>query len=574
MKIRYIILVMVWSVTLEAQIRPTYKVNTNLITKSPNKKPIEMCSTGDFDIQLTTTAMYNAIVTMPNVIWENGKTLKVAFISVDDQPKSSNRAIVESKVRKYAQEWEKYANIDIVFTTNSSSADIRIGMDTTGGWWSKIGTNAKNFTGQTMNYGWNEDDIEDGLITEARYKRVILHEFGHALGLKHEHQNPSAGICWDWDAAFEYYEDKNGWDKDKTKGNLEALSSTGIGNSTTYDPESIMIYSIDEKVTDCGYSVEKNDELSTWDKIGIANLYPKRGERHFIGPYISNYNWTAGWDNVLTYQQQATTFLFLLKSGTGDVHIHRMNSNGSVGQKVFDKKWSSGWTTATIFKRGTQQFLFLLKKGTGDVHIHKINSNGTVGTRIYDKKWTSGWTNAEVFSTTAGKNFLFLLKSGTGDVHIHKINTDGTVSTRIYDRKWTSGWTVTKTFQTDFKDYLFLLKTGSGNVKIFKLNDNGTIGPNVYDKKWTTGWSTAEFYGFNNQAYVFLMKAHNGHIKLNYITASGTLGDNIFDNKAKYSADWTSAKFYRILTKNHYDNYLFLLRKKDGEVHINKIYSN
>ena len=38
-----------------------------------------------------------------------------------------------------------------------------------------------------MNYGWLEPD------TELReYQRVVRHEFGHALGMIHEHQNPAA----------------------------------------------------------------------------------------------------------------------------------------------------------------------------------------------------------------------------------------------------------------------------------------------------------------------------------------------------------------------------------------------
>jgi len=37
----------------------------------------------------------------------------------------------------------------------------------------------------TMNYGWLKDDTDD-----VEYRRVVIHEFGHALGAIHEHQNP------------------------------------------------------------------------------------------------------------------------------------------------------------------------------------------------------------------------------------------------------------------------------------------------------------------------------------------------------------------------------------------------
>ena len=40
-----------------------------------------------------------------------------------------------------------------------------------------------------MNYGWIDADSP-----EEELRSVVLHEFGHALGLIHEHQNPLSGI--------------------------------------------------------------------------------------------------------------------------------------------------------------------------------------------------------------------------------------------------------------------------------------------------------------------------------------------------------------------------------------------
>ncbi len=43
----------------------------------------------------------------------------------------------------------------------------------------------------TMTFAWLKDDNED-----EEYERVVLHEFGHALGLDHEHQSPNAKLRW------------------------------------------------------------------------------------------------------------------------------------------------------------------------------------------------------------------------------------------------------------------------------------------------------------------------------------------------------------------------------------------
>ena len=48
-----------------------------------------------------------------------------------------------------------------------------------------------------MNYGWLTPES-----AQDEVRRVVLHEFGHALGLIHEHQNPKGGgIEWNRDAV-------------------------------------------------------------------------------------------------------------------------------------------------------------------------------------------------------------------------------------------------------------------------------------------------------------------------------------------------------------------------------------
>ncbi len=509
------------------------------------KNKMQMCITNDSEAQAP--SLPNAVVVAPKVIWPTGSKITVSFL---DTP--SNK--VKSKIRQYAQEWENYSNIDFEFISGKNG-DIRIGLEK-GGSWSKIGTVALGIpkNRKTMNFGWFNDNTSD-----ESFRSTTMHEFGHALGLKHEHQSPAAGICWDWDKVIPYYKNKNDWTEKRTRGNLKMLSNTNVGNYTAYDPLSIMHYGISNEITACDFSVKSNKVLSSIDKQGIANLYPKGKSRSIIGRLSNEYKWTSGWDNVETYESKGKTFLFLLKSKTGDVHINKLQ-NGSVGAKVFDAKWTSGWTTARIFKVSLQNYLFLLKKGTGNVKIFKLNDNGTVGSKVFDKKWSSGWTNAKFYKQGSGLPYLFLIKEGTGDVHINKMNSNGTVGSKTFDKKWSAGWTIAEVFQTNSQKHLFLMKASTGDVHINKLNNNGTVGTRVYDEKWSSGWTSASFYGKNNQQHLMLLHAKNGRAKQWYVTAGGTIGDQIADEK--WTTGWTSNKFYR----SGLNAYMLLLKEKDGAV--------
>ncbi len=72
-------------------------------------------------------------------------------------------------------------------------ADIRVAFQQGNGSWSYLGTVCRQIRVDqpTMNYGWLTPDS-----TDDELRRVVLHEFGHALGLIHEHQSPNRPISW------------------------------------------------------------------------------------------------------------------------------------------------------------------------------------------------------------------------------------------------------------------------------------------------------------------------------------------------------------------------------------------
>jgi serralysin len=120
-----------------------------------------------------------------------------------------------------------------------------------------------------MNYGWlTPTSSEDEL------RRVVLHEFGHALGLIHEHQNPNRPIKWNKDAVYHDLQGPpNNWTKAQVDSNMFQKYEPKELKSTKTDPLSIMMYPIPKAWTLDGFSAGFNKELSATDKKFIKENY-------------------------------------------------------------------------------------------------------------------------------------------------------------------------------------------------------------------------------------------------------------------------------------------------------------
>ena len=195
-------------------------------------------------------------------MWNPGTTLRVKMMG--------GTAIVRSKVRQFAEQWTQYANIRLEFVDPSQPAEIRIAFDP-GGSWSLVGRDALwvPFDFATMNFGWFTDTTPD-----SEFSRVVLHEFGHALGLVHEHQSPASGIQWDREKVYAFYQETQGWDRGKVDSDVFNKYSVQSTNYSQYDRTSIMHYWVPPELTLDGQGAPGNDTLSATDKEYIRRWYP------------------------------------------------------------------------------------------------------------------------------------------------------------------------------------------------------------------------------------------------------------------------------------------------------------
>jgi hypothetical protein len=151
----------------------------------------------------------------------------------------------------------------------SDDGDIRIKLDNREGAWSYVGNQSKQIpmNQQTMNFGWL--DVS-----------TIIHEFCHALGMIHEHQNPyGKGIDWNLKKLYSWAMATQGWDLYTTCQNITKKYSTDQVNGSDYDPKSIMLYSYPAWLTNNKVGTFRNIVLSETDKNWLSAIYPKSGPR-------------------------------------------------------------------------------------------------------------------------------------------------------------------------------------------------------------------------------------------------------------------------------------------------------
>jgi len=203
-----------------------------------------------------------ALAALTGKLWKPGRTLRVRFLDGDPA--------VQKRIEPFAQEWSKYANLKFVFG-NDPNAEIRISFSQAGSW-SYIGTDALTIpkTQPTMNFGWLTPSTPND-----EYSRVVVHEFGHAIGCIHEHQNPSTNIPWNTAAVYDYYAGPpNHWSKEQVDINLFTRYGADITQFSAFDRDSIMLYPIPNDFTVGDFEVGWNSVLSKTDRDYVATLYP------------------------------------------------------------------------------------------------------------------------------------------------------------------------------------------------------------------------------------------------------------------------------------------------------------
>ena len=183
----------------------------------------------------------------------------------------SGTAAQQEVVRQSATGWLRGGIEDVIrfdFTAPRERSQIRVMIGGPGNN-SRIGRDALNVS--TAKQTMNLTNITPG---------TIQHEFGHALGLLHEHMHPGFDAPLMPDVIIaEMREPPNNWDEAKTHRNILDRLGTEMQcvGDRNFNANSIMMYNIPKRWTANGVGFTRANQIHDRDIACVRGLYSVQG---------------------------------------------------------------------------------------------------------------------------------------------------------------------------------------------------------------------------------------------------------------------------------------------------------
>jgi hypothetical protein len=215
-------------------------------------------------------------------LWDPGQPLRVCFFD--------GTRDLRTRIANAARQWEKDTRVRFDFGSptnprlcdSSQPSHIRVGFAYKG-YWSLVGQQSVDEARQ-FEQSLNLEGFDAAPPAEPEFTQLVMHEFGHALGLEHEHQSPFSECEkeFDWPRVEAYLAGSpNFWSPEKTRHNMRRIFDDGNIRGSAFDAKSIMLYSfpalfyIKGTASTCFSKV--NYEISKVDRETLNAMYPADG---------------------------------------------------------------------------------------------------------------------------------------------------------------------------------------------------------------------------------------------------------------------------------------------------------
>ncbi len=303
---------------------------------------------------------------------------------------------------------------------------------------------------------------------------IIIHEICHAFGMWHEHnrqdRNKIVKVLWE-----NIQEKRHNFKKYKASQ---------------------------------GYDVGKYDFGSIMHYFNSAF-----GKDHFNFRLFFEYPL----EYVGSYSIDSTTFTLWLNRSKGIYKVHKMNPEGSLGEKIVYSRnlGEGGWEKALVFNLNSTNYLFLLKRSNGDIQIREILPSGRVsairstsGIGFGSGVWFgTSWSRAQTFELE-GERAISLINNHTGDLFLTRISSsDLFVVPRAREYKLATDWSWNQAeiFNHRGDTYLYQQNSRTGRYRISRLSWGAGPIKELHSGRTSGNWKLVRFFPSGDSTFRFLL---------------------------------------------------------------------